>query len=158
MAHQSYKARQFDLSGLNGISDKTLELHFKLYEGYVKNINLLNEQLEEISRSGLAKDETIAFDELTRRLGFELNGMVLHEYYFGNLRKGGAEDPARNSSFLKSIEASFGDYQPWRKHSYEVRNIRSGHIASSYQEPTIGWKTNNRTGPHQEVHRAGISH
>jgi Fe-Mn family superoxide dismutase len=35
----SYKARQFDLSGLQGISDETLELHFKLYEGYVKETN-----------------------------------------------------------------------------------------------------------------------
>jgi len=32
----SFKARSFPLSGLTGISDKTLEMHFKLYEGYVK--------------------------------------------------------------------------------------------------------------------------
>ena len=29
----SYKAKQFKLSNLQGISDKTLEMHFKLYEG-----------------------------------------------------------------------------------------------------------------------------
>jgi len=34
---QSYKPQQFDLSGLKGISDQTLEMHFKLYEGYVQN-------------------------------------------------------------------------------------------------------------------------
>jgi hypothetical protein len=28
-----YQARQFPLSALKGISDKTLEMHFKLYEG-----------------------------------------------------------------------------------------------------------------------------
>ena len=27
-----------------------------------------------------------AYSELTRRLGFEYNGMVLHEYYFDNMR------------------------------------------------------------------------
>ncbi|MDT5261562.1 MAG: hypothetical protein QOC61_566, partial [Acidobacteriota bacterium] len=32
---KAYTAKQFDLSGLNGISDQTLEMHFKLYEGYV---------------------------------------------------------------------------------------------------------------------------
>jgi Fe-Mn family superoxide dismutase len=32
----SYQTKQFNLSGLNGISDRTLEMHFKLYEGYVK--------------------------------------------------------------------------------------------------------------------------
>ena len=37
----TYNARQFNLSGLKGISDKTLEMHFKLYEGYVKETNNL---------------------------------------------------------------------------------------------------------------------
>jgi len=45
----TYIARQFNLSGLTGISDRTLDMHFKLYER------------------------------------FEYNGMVLHEYYFGDL-------------------------------------------------------------------------
>jgi len=35
----SYQPKQFNLSGLNGISDRTLEMHFKLYEGYVKETN-----------------------------------------------------------------------------------------------------------------------
>ena len=35
----SYKAKQFNLKGLKGISDETLELHFKLYEGYVNETN-----------------------------------------------------------------------------------------------------------------------
>ena len=35
MSNKEYTAKQFDLSGLNGISDRTLEMHFKLYEGYV---------------------------------------------------------------------------------------------------------------------------
>jgi hypothetical protein len=34
---ESYRAKQFDLSGLNGSSGRTLEMHFKLYEGYVSN-------------------------------------------------------------------------------------------------------------------------
>ena len=29
----TYTPRQFNLSGLKGISDQTLEMHFKLYEG-----------------------------------------------------------------------------------------------------------------------------
>ncbi len=36
IANALYKAEQFNLSGLNGISDRTMEMHFKLYEGYVK--------------------------------------------------------------------------------------------------------------------------
>src|SRR2546423_8882744 len=35
----TYKPKQFNLSGLKGISDKTLQMHFKRYEGYVKSVN-----------------------------------------------------------------------------------------------------------------------
>lgn len=31
-----YQPQHFNLSGLQGISDKTLAMHFKLYEGYVR--------------------------------------------------------------------------------------------------------------------------
>ena len=41
----SYQAKKFKLSGLNGISDQTLEMHFKLYEGYVKETNVLQEKI-----------------------------------------------------------------------------------------------------------------
>ncbi len=44
---QSYAPKKWDLSGLQGISDNTLAVHFGLYEGYVKNTNLLNEQIAE---------------------------------------------------------------------------------------------------------------
>jgi Fe-Mn family superoxide dismutase len=46
----SYQARQFNLSGLKGISDKTLEMHFKLYEGYVKETNNLTERITDFIR------------------------------------------------------------------------------------------------------------
>jgi Fe-Mn family superoxide dismutase len=48
----AYQARTFNLSGLNGISDQTLELHFKLYEGYVKETNRLNEQISTMLQEG----------------------------------------------------------------------------------------------------------
>src|SRR5487761_1183588 len=74
-----YKVREVDLSGLVGISDHTLEVHFGLYAGYVKNTNTLNEQLWELLQAG--RTATPAYSELTRRQGFEYNGMVLHELY-----------------------------------------------------------------------------
>src|SRR2546422_3646424 len=74
----SYKARQFNLSGLNGISDETLEMHFKLYEGYVKETNNLNDRITKFIEDGnVDQEEMPAYSELTRRLGFEYNGMVL---------------------------------------------------------------------------------
>src|ERR671933_2940633 len=105
--NDSYTARQFDLSGLNGISDQTLEMHFKLYEGYVKETNKLTEKISEFLRDGkVDQEEMPAYSELTRRLGFEYNGMVLHEYYFGNMKRGGTGDPDKNSRLYKLAEQS----------------------------------------------------
>ena len=53
----SYQAKQFNLSGLNGISDQTLEMHFKLYEGYVKETNNLSNRISEFLKDGKVDQE-----------------------------------------------------------------------------------------------------
>src|SRR3989338_605225 len=68
--------------GLKGISDDQIEEHWALYKGYVGNTNGL---LAELAQAGAG---TSHWAELKRRAGFEWNGMVLHEYYFGNLAAG----------------------------------------------------------------------
>jgi Fe-Mn family superoxide dismutase len=81
-----YKVQPFNLSGLKGISDHTFDMPFKLYEGDVKATKRLTEKIAEFLKDPqLDQEETPAYSELTRRLGFEYNDMVLHEYYFGNL-------------------------------------------------------------------------
>ena len=90
---QPYAPKKWNLAGLKGISDHTLEVHFGLYEGYVKNTNLLNEELEALTHAGKAAATNLTFAEFTRRLGFEYNGMVLHEYYFDNLMSAGSGAP-----------------------------------------------------------------
>src|SRR5216684_8494015 len=113
IATEPYKAKQFNLSGLNGISDKTLEMHFKLYEGYVTETNRLTEHIAGMLKDGqVDQEEMPAYSELTRRLGFEYNGMVLHEYYFDNLKSGGGTgDPTRTAQFAKAAESTFGTYE-----------------------------------------------
>src|SRR5438477_9353148 len=108
-----YRARNFNLGALQGISDKTLETHFKLYEGYVKETNKLNQKIADFVSGGKVDQEEFAeYSELNRRLGFEYNGMVLHEYYFDNLKSGGGTgDPNNTSVFRKSAEQSFGSYE-----------------------------------------------
>src|SRR4026209_2194013 len=111
----SYKAKQFNLSGLTGISDETLEMHFKLYEGYVKETNKLTEKISEFLADGkVDQEEMPAYSELTRRLGFEYNGMVLHEYYFGNMTKSGSTDAGKQSQFYHAAQGGFGSYDIWK--------------------------------------------
>jgi len=153
-----YQAKQFKLSGLNGISDKTLEMHFKLYEGYVTQSNLLTEKISEFIQDGnIDQEEMPAYSELTRRLGFEYNGMVLHEYYFGNMKRGGAGDPERNSSFLKAAEQSFGSYEVWKTDFIGVGKMRGVGWAICNQNPANDRLSNHWISEHQIGNVAGFN-
>jgi superoxide dismutase, Fe-Mn family len=154
----SYKARQFDLSGLKGISDETLEMHFKLYEGYVKETNKLMEKISEfISDGNVDQEEMPAYSELTRRLGFEYNGMVLHEYYFDNLKKGGGTgDPAANTQFAKAAAATFGSYEIWKADFVGIGKMRGVGWAICNQNPANGRLSNHWITLHETGNIAGF--
>src|SRR5436853_2944972 len=149
--NSSYTAKQFNLSGLNGISDQTLEMHFKLYEGYVKETNKLTERISEFLADGkVDQEEMPAYSELTRRLGFEYNGMVLHEYYFGNMKKGSTTtDPANNSNFFRAAETSFGSYDVWKADFVGVGKMRGVGSAVCDQDPNTGMNSNHRITLHE---------
>src|SRR3989338_8721515 len=86
---KSFEAKNFDhLLGTAGFSDNLLKNHFTLYQGYVKNVNLLIEELETLLKDG--KMGMPSYAELTRRFAWEFNGMRLYELYFGNMKKKGA--------------------------------------------------------------------
>ncbi|MDQ3820055.1 MAG: superoxide dismutase [Acidobacteriota bacterium] len=157
--NSSYTAKQFDLSGLNGISDQTLEMHFKLYEGYVKETNKLTAKISEFLKDGkVDQEEMPAYSELTRRLGFEYNGMVLHEYYFGNLKKGStATDPEKNSNFFRAAEQSFGSYDIWKADFMGVGKMRGVGWAICYENPENGRLSNHWITLHETGNVAGFT-
>ncbi|HEX5035176.1 MAG TPA: Fe-Mn family superoxide dismutase [bacterium] len=152
-----YKARQFPLSGLNGISDKTLEIHFKLYEGYVKETNGLHEKIAEVLQDGrVDQEEMPAYSELKRRLGFEYNGMVLHELYFENLKKNAGGDPAKESIFRQFAAKSFKDYETWKADFIGVGKMRGIGWAICYQDPANGQLSNHWITLHEIGNVAGF--
>ena len=154
----TYQAKKFNLSGLTGISDQTLEMHFKLYEGYVKETNNLQEKIAAILKDGkVDQEEMPAYSELKRRLGFEYNGMVLHEYYFGNLKKDGGGDPKRGSSFLTVAEESFGSYKNWKTDFVGIGKMRGVGWAICYQDPTSGRLSNHWISLHEIGNVAGYT-
>ena len=153
-----YKAKSFDLSGLTGISDETLAMHFKLYEGYVTNTNTLNEKIAELIQGGeLDATKTAAFSELRRRYGFEYNGMVLHEYYFGNMKKQGTGDPNKDSSFAKAAAESFGSYEVWKADFVATGKMRGVGWAATYQDPSNGALSNHWINLHETGNVAGYT-
>ena len=157
ISNEAYRARQFHLSGLEGISDRTLEMHFKLYAGYVEQTNLLNEKIAEILSHGTIDHEAMpAYSELTRRLGFEYNGMVLHEYYFGNLKARAGGDPRRDSEFHAAAAASFGDYALWKADFVGVCKMRGVGWAVCYQDPINGRLSNHWISLHEVGNVSGF--
>jgi superoxide dismutase, Fe-Mn family len=156
---ESYKPRQFNLSGLKGISDETLEMHFKLYEGYVKETNNLTDRITAFIQDGkVDQEEMPAYSELTRRLGFEYNGMVLHEYYFDNLVSGGGTgDASNNSAFTKAAETSFGSYDIWKADFVGIGKMRGVGWAICYENPTNGRLSNHWITLHETGNVAGYN-
>ena len=153
--NQQYAAKEFNLAGLNGISDKTLELHFGLYKGYVTNTNTLNQQISDLLSSGQAGSP--AFSEITRRLGFEYNGMRLHEYYFSNMTPSGNTNPATGSAIEQAIIDSFGSFDTWKTDFTKVGAMRGVGWAITYQDPFTKRLSNHWVTLHEDGNPAGFT-
>jgi superoxide dismutase, Fe-Mn family len=157
MQMNTYTAKTFNLADLEGISNKTLEMHFKLYEGYVTNTNLLTERISEILSDGkVDQEEMPAYSELTRRLGFEYNGMVLHEYYFGNMKRQGGGDAPAGSKFRSAVEQSFPSYAIWRTDFASVGKMRGVGWAIANLNPATGTVSNHWVELHETGNVAGF--
>ena len=155
LIQQAYTPKKWNLSGLTGISDHTLEVHFGLYEGYVKNTNLLNEQLDDLVRKGQEASTNLTFAELSRHLGFEYNGMVLHEYYFDNLTSS-ASGPPSTGTFHDAVAKRFGDFETWKKDFSAVGGMRGVGWAIAYQDPKMGRISNHWITLHEDGNIAGF--
>ncbi len=115
-----YTAENFErLFGMPGMSDALLKNHFTLYEGYVKNANTLIETL----RSGKHAPGTPEYNELTRRFGWEWNGMRLHELYFENMTKNG-NAPKDEMEIKKVIDHVWGSFENWKKDFAGIGSMR----------------------------------
>ncbi len=128
-----YEAKNFDiLLGTPGFSDQLLKNHFTLYQGYVMNTNKLNSLLDELLKSD--KTATPEYAELTRRFGWEFNGMRLHEYYFHNMTKE-ANAMDANSKLAQKIVSEFGSLENWEKDFKAVATMRGiGWAILAYDE------------------------
>ncbi|MBI5138316.1 MAG: superoxide dismutase [Candidatus Vogelbacteria bacterium] len=84
MKKVTFEEKKFQVGPLEGLSSRQIEEHLKLYGGYVRNCNLLIEKIT--LESSKESSDALMLSELRRRLGFEFNGMRLHEIYFDSLQ------------------------------------------------------------------------
>ena len=154
---KAYKEQSFDgLRGLDGISDDQIAEHLKLYAGYVKQVNGLNQELFELLGQGKASGKDPAFAELTRRLGFEYNGMILHEYYFSNLRRAAEPKPPAGSGLSQALSDAFGSVDMWKTDFQAMGDMRGIGWVILFQDPATDRLTNHWVTLHQDGVPAGF--
>ena len=138
--------------GMEGFSNKILENHFTLYQGYVTNTNKVLDTLDQMSKDG--KTALPEFAELKRRLGWEFNGMRLHEYYFENL---GGKGISKDSKAAKAIGASFGSKETWEKDFRATGAMRGIGWVVLYQDISSNRLINFWINEHDTAHPAGCN-
>ncbi len=148
----AYTAKDYGrLIGMEGFSETLLKNHFTLYQGYVTNTNKLMDLLAAMLKEG--KVGSPEYSELKRRMGFEFNGMRLHEYYFDNLGGKGVLD--KSGKLGKKLAEDFGSYETWEGDFKGTGKMRGIGWAILYQDNVTGKLLNQWINEHETGHLAG---
>jgi len=110
-----YEAKTFDIPDLKGISSLSINEHLKLYQGYVKHVNHIREELDNVN-------DPYAKSEMMRRLGFEFGGMRNHEYYFAQF-EGGAK-ALQSGKLSEMLVKQWGSVEKFIEHFKSVAMTR----------------------------------
>lgn len=148
----AYAAKDYShLIGMEGFSQTLLNNHFTLYQGYVTNTNKVLDTLAAMLKDGKVGNPEYA--ELKRRLGFEFDGMRLHEYYFENLGGKGTLD--KSGRLGKRLAQDFGNCGDWEKDFRGTAAMRGIGWAILYLDNLAGRLINVWINEHETGHLAG---
>jgi Fe-Mn family superoxide dismutase len=128
----TYTTKTFNLPVLTGLSEKQIKVHLGLYEGYVKNVNLVMEKINALKAAD-ADGNAYLIAELRRRFAFEFDGMRMHEYYFEQFE--GGTTPVNPDSMLASAAALKYGEQGLVAHIKEVAGTRGIGWVVVYSDP-----------------------
>ncbi len=130
----AYTAKTFDIPALQGISERTIEEHLKLYQGYVKHVNLIEEKIK--AMGGDMEANAFPIMEMRRRLGFEWGGMRNHERYFEQFEGGVAALP--DGALKSAIEAKWGSFDAFLQYFKSIAMTRGVGWAMLYYDRDHG--------------------
>lgn len=139
-------------SGLSGISDDQINDHWGLYKGYVAQTNGLLKELAAMREAG--QGGSLAYADRRRRFGFEYNGMVLHEFYFGNLSHG--QSLNGSGALAAALAANFGSVDAWKADFANTGKTRGIGWAVLAYDPATGGLTNHFIQLHEDGNIAGF--
>lgn len=159
--NKQFEEKKFDIPKLKGISEKTIEEHLKLYSGYVKNANMILAKIDEYSEDaspmvGAGEEHAYALFEISRRFGFEFDGMRNHECYFSHFENGST--PLAAGSALKiAIEEEWGTFERWQKRFKTLAATRGVGWAFLYYDPVSRRLLNTWIDEQHLGHLTGLS-
>jgi superoxide dismutase, Fe-Mn family len=113
MPWEELKPRQFPAfeKELDGISEQTMEDHYKLYEGYAKKANECRKLLNEFDYSQIEGNQVYSeLRAVSIDYTFALLGYKNHDLYFGHLGGEGGEPGGR---FAELAESEFNGLGKW---------------------------------------------
>lgn len=137
---------------LVGLTEKQVDEHWKLYEGYVTQTNKLLGELSDLRAAG--KGGELIYADRRRRFAFEMGGMVTHEYYFENLKADVATSVAKD--FAKLVAEKFGSFEAWLADYKACASTRGVGWAMCFYDPATGDVSNHFVGMHSEGHLPGF--
>jgi Fe-Mn family superoxide dismutase len=150
----AYTVQTFDLPDLEGLSEKQVKAHLGLYEGYVKHTNLLREQIHDLE--SLDKEKyAYAIMELRRRLGFEFDGMRMHEYYFTQF-EGGPNSIDASSALASALTEKYGSFENFISHLTTLGMTRGIGWTVLYHDPKGKTVHTAWVGDHELGQLAGL--
>jgi Fe-Mn family superoxide dismutase len=147
-----YQEQKFDIPSLQGISPKQLEVHLKLYAGYVKFVNHLQEVEADLMKD--SEKNAYALGEVHRRLAFEFDGMRMHEFYFSQWEKGA--NALSGGALGTALSAQFGDLAKWEAHFKAVGMTRGIGWTVLYFDKKVNAFHNAWVGDHELGQLAGV--
>ncbi len=106
-----------NLLGISGFSKSLLNNHFDLYKGYVANTNKLIDKLDVLEFG------TPEHAETQRRLGWEWNGMRMHELYFDGLTSN-PTDLLENSKLGMKLNEIYDNFDQWQEDFEAIGKMR----------------------------------
>ena len=139
----TYPVRTFDLPELTGLSKDQIAVHLALYEGYVTHTNLILDTIKKL-REENAEGNAFQINELRRRLGFEFDGMRMHEYYFEQF-EGGSKVASAEGNLRTAADEKYGNWDGFIAHIKEVAGTRG-----------IGWTVVYFDTPNGGLHTAWV--
>jgi len=149
----TYVPKNFVLPTLENLSPKQIEVHLKLYQGYVTHVNLIREKIVELQAD--SEKNSYLLSELRRRFAFEFDGMRMHEYYFEQF-EGKAKEIDPLSTLVGLVSDKYGDWQKFIEHFRTVSMSRGIGWGVLYYDPVGNVPHVVYVGDHELGQLAGL--